>query len=95
MFTAWCKWELYIRFNNTCKTKLQRTFWDRKKLKGLIFQKFGLENLSKEEIIKIKDIDDSMLYYKFQALMGEKIFEKEPYIAIEHLVLICSLLYMI
>lgn len=66
------------------KQNFREYFVIEEKLQGLIFQTFGLEDLSEYEIKKIKDIDDSLLYYEFQALMGERIFEKTPYIAMEH-----------
>ena len=66
------------------KQNFRKYFEIEEKLQGLIYQKVGLGDLSDDEIIKIKNIDDSMLYYEFQALMGEKIFEKEPYIAMKH-----------
>lgn len=55
-----------------------------KRIQGLIYQKFGIGDLSKEEMDNIKDVDDALLYYEFKALMGEEIFDDKPYIVMEH-----------
>lgn len=54
------------------------------KLQGLIYAKYGLQDLSEGEMDKIKEIDDAILYYEFIVLMDEKLFNKVPYIAMEH-----------
>lgn len=66
------------------KQNIPKYFDYEEKIQQLIFKKYGLGNLSKEEIAKIKQIDDALLYFEFQALMGEKISSKKPYIAKEH-----------
>lgn len=66
------------------KQNIPKYFDFEEKLQKLIYKKYGLSNLSKEEIAKIRDIDDALLYYEFEALMSEKIFDKKPYIAMKH-----------
>lgn len=53
-------------------------------LQGLIYEKYGLVNLTSEEIKQIKDVDDAMLYFEFLELMEEKIFDIEPFISMKH-----------
>lgn len=48
------------------------------KLQKAIYDKFLAEDLLPEEEVLVKNVDDSMLYYEFYALMGEKIFDQAP-----------------
>lgn len=66
------------------KQNLSKYFEIEERIQGLIYQKFGIGDLSKEEMDKIKDVDDALLYYEFKALMGEEIYDGKPYIAMEH-----------
>lgn len=66
------------------KQNLSKYFEIEERVQGLIYQKFGIGDLSKEEMDNIKDVDDALLYYEFKALMGEEIFDDKPYIAMEH-----------
>jgi 5'-deoxynucleotidase YfbR-like HD superfamily hydrolase len=66
------------------KKNLRDYFAIEEKLQGLIYEKFGLSNLSEEEISQIRDVDDAMLYYEFIELMDEKIFDIEPFISMKH-----------
>lgn len=66
------------------KKNLAQYFLIEEKLQRLIYEKYGLAHLSKEDLHKIKDIDDAVLYYEFIELMGEKIFDEKPYIAMNH-----------
>ena len=66
------------------KKNLPGYFKIEEKLQGLIYKKFGVDNFSKEEVEKIADIDDAMLYYEFLELMDEKLFSKEPYLTTTH-----------
>jgi predicted RNase H-like nuclease len=54
------------------------------KLQGIIYDKFGLGDLSDVEKKLINEVDDTMLYFEFEALMDSLIFETPPYKAIEH-----------
>jgi predicted RNase H-like nuclease len=54
------------------------------KLQKIIYDKFGLGDLSSEDLKKIKDIDDAMLHFEFEALMQHAIFEEIPYGAMQH-----------
>jgi len=47
-------------------------------LQAMIYDKFGLGDLSDEELQLIEEIDDTLLYYEFEALMGYPIFEQRP-----------------
>lgn len=66
------------------KKNLSHYFSIEEKLQRAIYEKFGLTNLTEEEINKINDIDDAMLHYEFIELMDEKIFDGEPFIAMKH-----------
>jgi hypothetical protein len=47
-------------------------------LQNKIYKKFRLHDLTEQDFIHLKEIDDSMLYYEMLELMGEKIFAEEP-----------------
>lgn len=66
------------------KKNLSQYFVIEEKLQKVIYEKFGLINLTEDEIDKIREIDDAMLYYEFIELMDEKIFDEEPFIAMKH-----------
>jgi 5'-deoxynucleotidase YfbR-like HD superfamily hydrolase len=51
---------------------------------GVVFDKFGLGDLSGDELRAIKDIDDAMLYYEFEALAGVQIRDIAPVITMAH-----------
>ncbi|NLM20734.1 MAG: HD domain-containing protein [Peptococcaceae bacterium] len=48
------------------------------KLQNMIFDRFGLGDLSEEELEQIEEIDDTLLYYEFEALMDYRIFKQRP-----------------
>jgi len=54
------------------------------KVLGVIYGKYGLGDLNEDALRAVKEIDDAMLYYEFEALAGVKIREHAPYIAISH-----------
>lgn len=66
------------------KKNLSQYFVIEEKLQEVIYEKFGLINLTEDEIDKIRKIDDAMLYYEFIELMDEKIFDEKPFIAMKH-----------
>lgn len=66
------------------KQNLSEYFVIEEKLQGLIYEKYGIGDLSEEEISFIRDVDDSMLYHEFKNHMDEIISAEEPYIAINH-----------
>lgn len=66
------------------KKNLSEYFIIEDKLQGLIYEKFGIGDLSEEETTKIREIDDAMLYYEFMDLMDERIYDTKPHIAMEH-----------
>ena len=66
------------------KKNLSQYFVIEEKLQKVIYEKFGLINLTEDEIYKIREIDDAMLYYEFIELMDEKIFDEDPFIAMKH-----------
>lgn len=51
---------------------------------GVIFEKFGLQDLRGDELRAVKEIDDSMLYYEFEALAGVSIRDVAPVITMSH-----------
>ncbi len=54
------------------------------KLQSIIYNKFGLGDLSDEDQKQIKNVDDTLLHLEFEALMGSLIFDTSPYKAMEH-----------
>lgn len=67
------------------KCQLSEYFAIEEKLQRMIFEKFGIGDLSEEEQLKIRNVDDVLLYYEFIALMGiPPIPELPPKIFMEH-----------
>lgn len=58
------------------------TFED--KLQKVVFNKFGIGDVSAEELEQIKEIDDAMLFYEFRELMGEDLQKEIPFISMKH-----------
>jgi 5'-deoxynucleotidase YfbR-like HD superfamily hydrolase len=54
------------------------------RLQGLIYQRYGLGDLSEGEVALIKAIDDALLFGEFEALMQIRLFEPEPERTMEH-----------
>ena len=54
------------------------------KLQSVIYERFGLGDLSDEERKQIEDVDDTLLHYEFETLMDFPIFETPPELATEH-----------
>ncbi|QUH26488.1 phosphohydrolase [Serpentinicella alkaliphila] len=50
----------------------------------VIYEKYNLDKLTIEDFKIIEEIDDTILHYEFKELMGVKIFELEPPIALKH-----------
>ncbi len=48
------------------------------KLEAMVYEKYIGESVSEEEHLKIKQIDDAMLYCEFAELMWEKAYDKAP-----------------
>ena len=48
------------------------------KLQNMIYERFGLGDLSDEELQQMEVIDDVLLYYEFEALMGYSMFDTPP-----------------
>ena len=53
-------------------------------LQSVIYDRFGLGNLSIEELKKIEEVDDTLLYYEFEVLMDFLIFDNPPYLTVQH-----------
>ncbi len=53
-------------------------------LQTVVYEKFGVKNLTTDEHIMIDEIDNVMLYYEFLQLAGEKIFTLQPEILGEY-----------
>lgn len=51
---------------------------------GVIFDKFGLGDIKGDELRAVKEIDDAMLYYEFEALAGVQIRDFAPVITMAH-----------
>ena len=54
------------------------------KLQRMIYERFGLGDISSEEEIQIKEVDDALLYYEFEELMGCRVFDNPPEKVMEH-----------
>jgi hypothetical protein len=66
------------------KRNLPAYFAYEDKLQGMIFEKFGLGDLTEDEKRKIKSIDDALLYYEFYELMGVAVFDEPPVTNTKH-----------
>ncbi len=51
---------------------------------GVILDKFGLGDMNGDELRAVKEIDDAMLYYEFEALAGVHIRDVAPAITMAH-----------
>ena len=54
------------------------------KLQTIIYERFGLDDLSEEEQRLIKEVDDTLLHFEFDALMDVDIFDTPPAKSMEH-----------
>jgi len=75
---------IYFRFNKVGKTKHARAFAIEEKLQSVIYDRFGLGDLSDEERRHIEDVDDTLLHYEFAELMNYPIFDVPPIKATDH-----------
>lgn len=66
------------------KRNIPEYFSIEEKLQRIIYHKFGLENLSEEELKQIEEIDDTLLHCEFAALMDFQMFDPAPKVLIEH-----------
>ncbi len=66
------------------KRCLPEYFTIEERLQKIIFDKFGLGDLSDEELEQIQDVDDTLLHLEFDALMEPGIFGTSSYSAMEH-----------
>lgn len=54
------------------------------KLQKVVFDRFGLGDISDSELKLIAEVDDALLYYEFDVLMGVKLFDTVPQINMQH-----------
>ncbi len=66
------------------KQNLQEYFVIEAKLQKLVYERFGLGDLTKEEQEHIKAVDDALLYYEFETLMGVTLFDVPPERNVQH-----------
>lgn len=66
------------------KGQLPEYFIVEEKLQTLIYEKYGLGDLTEEEKHWIKYIDDALLYFEFIELMGIQVFDTSPEKCMEH-----------
>ena len=66
------------------KCNLLEYFSIEEKLQSLIYKRFGLVDITDEEANQIREIDDTLLYYEFEALADLHIHDDPPYKAMEH-----------
>lgn len=48
------------------------------RLQGMIYEKYIADELTQEEHSQIRQVDDAQLYYEFENLMEERIFDQKP-----------------
>lgn len=53
-------------------------------LQSVIYDRFGLGDLSDEELKQIEEVDDTLLHYEFEELMDFQIFDGPPELATQH-----------
>ena len=66
------------------KRNLSAYFLIEEKLQPIIYERFGLGDLSLEERKQINDVDDTLLHYEFEDLMDFQIFNPKPFKAMDH-----------
>lgn len=54
------------------------------KLQKVIYDRFGLGEISEAELKLISAVDDSLLYYEFDTLMNVQLLESGPVISMQH-----------
>lgn len=62
------------------KEKMKDYLKIEEKLQNCVFEKFEINNLNSEEKISVKQIDDDVLYYEFENICNEKIYNEKPII---------------
>lgn len=71
--------ECYISdITRPVKSQLQNYRIIEEKLQTMIYQRFGLSDLTEEEQKYIKDVDDALLYHEFMESMGEPPVQAAP-----------------
>ncbi|MDF2656891.1 MAG: hypothetical protein K0R19_3365 [Bacillota bacterium] len=66
------------------KAKLTQYHEFERHLQAVIYERFGLGDLTESEVRLIKEIDDAMLYHEFLTIMDEKLWEDKPEINMKH-----------
>jgi Predicted hydrolases of HD superfamily len=66
------------------KRNVPEYFAIEQKLQSVIYDRFGLGNLSDEERKQIENVDDTLLYYEFKELMDFQLFDDPPGLAAQH-----------
>lgn len=66
------------------KRNMPEYFAIEEKLQSVIYERFGLGDLSDAEKRHIEDVDDTLLHYEFKELMNFPIFDVPPIKATEH-----------
>ncbi|OEF98583.1 phosphohydrolase [Desulfuribacillus alkaliarsenatis] len=54
------------------------------RLQKLIYKKFGLEDVSDKDLLLVQEIDDVLLHYEFEELMGVSIYDNNPATVLKH-----------
>lgn len=54
------------------------------RLQRVIYERFNIGKVTEEDLIKIKEIDDAMLFYEFREFMEEDLFSQVPDIKMAH-----------
>lgn len=66
------------------KRNLPQYFAVEEKLQRVIYDRFGLSDLSEDERKQIEDVDDTLLHYEFVELMDFPIFDSPPDLVAKH-----------
>lgn len=51
---------------------------------GIIWQRFGLDDMTDDEWDAVKSVDDALMHAEFEALMDIRIFKTAPFVSMEH-----------
>ncbi|WP_407312640.1 phosphohydrolase [Desulfosporosinus sp. SB140] len=66
------------------KRNLPEYFRIEEMLQKVIYGRFGLNDLTEDELKQIENVDDTLLYYEFEAMMNYQIFETAPPKSLNH-----------
>lgn len=66
------------------KRNMPEYFVIEERLQRLIYERFDLGNLTEDELKRISEVDDALLYNEFEELMDHHLFDMPPKLATKH-----------